>query len=380
MLFAFLVRLLYVRATGIIVSSDGSNYVHTAEALARGSFYSFKDMPLQQLYALLLSPAFRFSLATNRYVLILNSVLGTLGILFSLLILKSWRSDYSVILGGFLVAVSPNLIFWTPYLLTDTLFIAVLGLFILSHLYLQRHATIKSALFYLVALVVLLTTRTTGLAAGIASVSSLLISKGKGRLIWQAATVGIFLLPVLFFNNRLSASILGNEYISGTLAYTVRLGDNDMKHFQEAYQDRIATGMRIRQTNPLDRDFYRAMSLDALNKIQAHPLGFAGMVMRRFVAFWHPWIFGNQYSRKHRVFEMMNSLFLSACILVLLARKYAFKTEILGIVGMAGAFSVLCAFLQIDTDNRYRLPAEYIVLTLAPIAGLCLMKKEPAPL
>jgi hypothetical protein len=100
--------------------------------------------------------------------------------------------------------------------------------------------------------------------------------------------------------------------------------------------------------------------------IADHPWQYLAMAAKRFVAFWYPWLFA-RWSLAHNLIDAVLSLALTLGALALLIRGSG-HTRRMGAIPIAFALSLalLTAFSQIDSDGRYRLPSELLLLVVAP--------------
>jgi hypothetical protein len=103
----------------------------------------------------------------------------------------------------------------------------------------------------------------------------------------------------------------------------------------------------------------------ALNFIRTQPLEYLWMAARRFVNYWYPWLNLAQWSLRHRAFDALLSLGLTLMVIVGLRAAEDKKNTLM--VGMALTLGLVTAFSQIDSDGRYRLPAEILLIPVASI-------------
>src|SRR5690242_8146387 len=122
-------RLAYWHTKGLRYGGDSGGYMEIAQALAQGE-YDPARRPLQQIYPLLLSPSYRFKIPFNSYVVAVHTVLSALSIILAILIGARLFRPSAGLASGLLVAVFPNAIWWFPFVLTETLYLAVLGIFV----------------------------------------------------------------------------------------------------------------------------------------------------------------------------------------------------------------------------------------------------------
>jgi len=104
----------------------------------------------------------------------------------------------------------------------------------------------------------------------------------------------------------------------------------------------------------------------ALNFIRTQPLEYLWMAARRFVNYWYPWLHLAQWSLRHRAFDALLSLGLTLMVIVGLRAAEDKKIATL-MVGMALTLGLVTALSQIDSDGRYRLPAEILLIPVASI-------------
>ncbi len=154
----------------------------------------------------------------------------------------------------------------------------------------------------------------------------------------------------------------------------MRLDTNDIRAYEVAIKDisNYADGLGT----VTDTERKEALSRYALTWIADHPAQFVGMVAKRMVAFWFPGVFQSGWSTSHKMIDLAIAIaLLSGTILcVYFARSHRF--EIFALILGAGSFSVLSALTHMDTDGRYRVPSELILLTLAVPGFLRLLNKR----
>jgi hypothetical protein len=374
---AVIVRLAYVRIAGFKVSGDGRLYLQAASNIANGSSAYLNQLAFQQLYPILLSPIFIFHFTVNPYAILLNMLLAVLGVYLAIQIMKILGTLNEALVAGLLITLSPNMIFWSSYALTETLFLATLGFFIFAHLRLIQQTSAGRMAVYLLATLLLLITRQVAGIAVLVSAGFLLAPflQERYRISWQKSLTislsGLLTLTTLVCLGALTVpsirkTLLANEKFSAVIRYTVRMADNDIDTVLKATDEIVSFQKQLGNLPP--EAINTAISRDTLNWIYTHPAHFSLIVMKRFIVFWHPWVFGKHLSIKHRLFEMGQSLFLSMVFMILLLKDYSKKPETLLLLGIALGFSLFCAVVTIETDGRFRLPVEYILFLLTPLA------------
>ena len=126
-LIAAAIRVAYWLATPPVHASDSAGYLETARAVITGHWGALVRFPFHAAYALLLVPAFSHGEHVRVYVAVLHIVLSSASVVWLWAITRQVTNDsHAPILAAACGAVYPNLLFWMPYILTETAFVFVL--------------------------------------------------------------------------------------------------------------------------------------------------------------------------------------------------------------------------------------------------------------
>jgi hypothetical protein len=273
--------------------------------------------------------------------------------------------------------VSPNVLFWTRYVLSETVFLAVLGVFLIGHLRLDEKFTAWRCSAYIAGSILLLQSRPVAVAAVLVSAGFLLASVVQRRGIQNYAKAcvlsfcaigftGLLMLSVAWQAPSFRQAVLSDSTFSALMAFSARMKERPIQAYFATYKDirdfeaALGPGLTEKELNV-------AVSRDSLGRIRQEPWAYLANVVNRVVCFWHPWAFYTHWSPKHRLWDAGLSMLLSWVLLTLIIRKDRQRRQVLQLIGIAVGFALLSG-LHFDADARYRLPTEYILLLLAPKA------------
>lgn len=353
---------------GPLYGGDSRQYVSWAAALAAGDFSVAREWPLHLFYPLALAPMYVLRAPEGPYVLGLHiaAALATVWLLFQAAA-KIGGQRYGLGVAA-LGAVYPSAVFWFPYVLTETVFLFVLSLFVFATLALVRRPTARQGTLFAVASIVLLLARPVAVplvAAAIAAFAVPLLGRRWGwpRAVAAAllgcAACGALSLVLVLAVPRLGEHILRLPTVTQSLWLSTRVSSSNLDEIlalQEA---------PLPPETPEEAvwEFKRAY---ALRFIVEQPTLYLAMAARRFVSFWYPWLFAS-WSLGHRLVDAALSLALTAGLLAALVRRASRTPAVVTLAVLAHTLALLSAFSQIDSDARYRLPAELILLLVAPL-------------
>jgi hypothetical protein len=115
---------------------------------------------------------------------------------------------------------------------------------------------------------------------------------------------------------------------------------------------------------------------EAVRFVTMHPFLYLRMCVKRFIAFWYPWLFAVRWSWFHVVLDFFVSISFSLGVLaILFDRLEHWRLPIVSLIVMAFSLGVITAFGHLETDDRLRLPAELILLLIAPYGLQILLHK-----
>ena len=359
----FLLSLFIYGILGIIspqVGGDTAFYLQLAKDIAGGNLGTLKYWPLHWLYSGCLSIGY---ILVPGYFMIFVRVFNIfVAALIPLLFYKISRLITGLDRMSFLVSLAvvfyPSFLFWSRYILTDTFFLMVLLWHILSVLTLLNKPKSTRALAGLIlSSLAVLFSRPTSLPVLLISTGFILFHRwGKKAMLFLA--LGIVVCTVLLLGIPAAREkILSLPSVYQSLWLSTRLSSTDIEALTEAYkfEDEIPPGMS-------EAEFKLNSFKDFVIR---HPVEYAGVCLKKFAAYFYPWVWA-KWALYHKILDALLSIFLTviAFYAVLDRRinsyKYYFLLFALG-------FCLLTVFGQIDSDGRYRLPAELCILLLLPL-------------
>lgn len=366
---AVLVRLVYWLMAPSAHASDTEEFLRAAHSLSMGGWAGLRDYPFHAAYAFLLAPAFWFGANVQLYVAILHIVLSAASVVLLWAVTRKILDD---MLAAFLAAVIgtvyPNLLFWMPYILTETAFVFFLFAFVWAVLAALDDRSPSSRLRIAVLGLFLFFLRPVAVAVvacgfAIAAVDFLrhTISSRAATSLVAGACVTIMAATAAICLTRPSARerMLRVPTIGQTLWLSTTV-----VHGTQAEIARAATPDVARDWPVSEQYAYKAHL--AAQFIRDHPVRYIEMAAKRFVSFWGPWLYLD-WSARHRAMDAVLSLGLiaMACSATMVTPG---RTRSLVLIGFAVVLSLESAFGQIDADARYRLPAEVLLIPPAAIA------------
>jgi hypothetical protein len=386
---ALVLRLAAVTVLGPRLGTDSVEYVAWGRALASGGPSALSVLRAEHapLYGVFLAIGVLLTGMDLAWFAVLSQCLvGALtAVILARLTARATSNPRAGLFAGAAAAVHVSFVFWTAYLLSDTLFLLFVALCVERGLALGAPTSTplglasrrglalasRAALVSGLALVSV-AARPTGVALCAALVPLMLVTaRGSARRL--VLLCGGYCLPFLAVTIvSLVAVVLGSTAtVSGLSSVTAwtRSGIENGLLWTE-------TG---RATAGIDVDVYPPPVLATLPPeqrdefLQARPLDFASrhpefvisQVARKFRTFWAPTL--PEYSLPHALTSATYFLVFYAMALLGLyqARRYAPLLTI--VIAGALAFTLASLITIVDYDLRYRLPAE---LFLIPVVGL----------
>jgi hypothetical protein len=263
---------------------------------------------------------------------------------------------------SFLVSLAvvfyPSFLFWSRYILTDTFFLMMLLWHILSVLtLLNKPKSIWALAGLILSSLALLFSRPTSLPVLLISTGFILFQRwGKKAMLFLA--LGIVVCTVLVLGIPMAREELLNvPSVYQSLWLSTRLSSThaDVQIEAVKFKDELPTGMPVAEFKLNSfKDF-----------VIQHPGEYAGMCSQRFAAYFYPWIWA-KWSLYHKILDAMLSIFLTIItVYAVLDRRINNNKYYLLLLALG--FCLLTVFGQIDSDGRYRLPAELCILLLLPL-------------
>lgn len=371
---ALAVRLLVWRAMGgPVIRGDGPAYIEWAQWLAAGDFSGFRDYPLHQLYPLLIAPAYAAHIPVTPYLLVLHMALSLGTVAFMYDATRQFASPRVALTVAATIAIYPALLFWSPYVLSETPFFFFLAVFLASLTRLLVRPDIRRragplALFA-AASALLLFTRPVSialLAVSVAAVAYLRLCDSLGILrARRVAITGILVVMSMTtaffsFDSSLRAVVLRYPTVAQSLWLSTRYSSSSLSEWLPIAEQNRALSDRFAGDFESLWDY---KVRDAIDTIRADPAGYALLAVRRFTSYWLPALFADGWSRSHLLFDMVLAVGLYCGVMASLYRRRDLTRWTL--FASALALGILASFSQIDTDGRYRVPAELALLPLA---------------
>jgi hypothetical protein len=365
---AVLVRLVYWLMAPPAHASDTAEFLRAARSMSVGDWGGLRDYPFHAAYAFLLAPAFWFGTNIRLYVASLHIFLSAGSVVLLWAVTRRIVDDaLAAVLAAAIGVVYPNLLFWMPYILTETAFVFFLLVFAYAVLAALddrspssrlRMVALGAFLFFLRPVAVAVVA--CGLAvAGFDFLRQTISSRAAMSLVISAgATIVAATAVICLMKPGACERILRVPTIGQTLWLSTTV-----VHGTQAELTRAATPDIARDWPVSEQYAYKAHL--AAQFIRDHPVRYIEMAAKRFVSFWAPWRYLD-WSARHRAMDAMLSLGLIA--MACSATMVTGRTRSLVLLGFAVVLSLESAFGQIDADARYRLPAEALLIPPAAIA------------
>lgn len=369
------VRLVYfVHADGPILSPDSHTYLSVADSFLAGDFQVGAGTLSPPLLPLMLLPYKLLGMDLGLYVGLLYSGLAALTTMFAFLFVRRFIAPNAALLAGVAVALNPGFIFWFPYVLTETPYIFFLSAAVYAGSRFVERPTLPLGLGALASLLACGSMRTASLVivpVGVFVVCYALSGRlthalrKRARVALIATGVASTLaLAATAYSQR--EALLSHKALSWALAYSAWMDSN-------ATSDYLAVADRINKHDAAyaaqgqsEGEARRELSRQALETIAADPLGYAVAVVRRFAAFWWTALLQKDWSLVHRAFDTVVTWgLLGAALAVALRLSNGGGVHALP-WALALALAAVCALTHVETDGRYRLPAELILCLYAP--------------
>jgi hypothetical protein len=370
---AFVVRVgVWTWVRGPIIRGDGAAYLEWAQRLAVRDLSGFKDYPLHQLYPMLIAPAYATGVPLGPYLFVLQIGLSIGTVVCLYYAARAFTSERVALFVAIAVAGYPALLFWFPYVLSETPFFFFLAFFLaaLTPVLTDRATRLGPLALLAIASVLLLFARPVSigiLGVSAVAVSYVVLSRALGLRRARVVTATVILVfvatatAVLATDTPLRSALLRYPTVAQSLWLSTRLSSNSMAENAAVMSNENQT---LNERFGDDQDALWSYKVrEATDFISAHPGTYAAMALRRFTSYWMPALFAESWSRPHRVFDVVSMLvLLIGAFLSLYGRRDLARWTL---VSAALGLGVLTGLSQIDTDGRYRMPAEIIVLLLA---------------
>lgn len=376
--FAVIVRVIYWIIAPEAKAGDSHAYLFLAQNIIDGNFSDVLAAPFHLTYAFLLIPGLVFPSGLSWYIPLLHIVLSSISVVFLFLISMEITTDERVhritaILGVFY----PYLLHWMKYILTEVAFVSILLAFIFLSIKVLKGCGKKIGILWGLCAVILLVTRPVSIliliVVGVATLFSGLRRKfpENWRLLSNAILfIGILMSILLLSITAINQRVLSLHAVTESLWLSTRVVSGTFDEYKKAELPPETFGMSALEL----REYKKDISIDF---IRTQPLKYLLMAIQRFFNYFYPWIYP-QWSFKHRIFDAVLSLGLTITTIASLYAP-AKRNLILLLVSCVLALGVTTAFSQIDTDGRYRLPAEVLIIPASSVGIVYLaggQKKE----
>ena len=364
---AAVVRIGALMVQGPKVGVDSTNYLNQGAEILRQGPLSFLSFVAEQspLYSLLF--ALCAAIAGPRADWLIGIVQALLGALTALLLAQFTASAthdrVAGVLAGVIAAIHVTFIFWTAYVLTDTLLLFVLALVVwrLPSLGAPSHTFMAGLTTSALLLLFVLTRRTNALASGVL----VLLAGALGRKrplvpVGLGLPVAAVVVMLVAGSARSRTGSALGEHVEAYIWQAFYMG------LQWTEEGRATEGVDI-HLSPIVDDaergvFYRDSSLAWL---RADPGYFFSQAARKIRVLWAPFL--PEDSTGHKVVNGLYLLPLYALgVLGWLSSRRNGLFLAITTVGLT-VFTLVCVVTFVDYDQRYRLPAELFLIPLSAV-------------
>lgn len=371
---AAVIRGIYWVITPAATAGDSHTFLTVAQAIIEGDITVVLNFPFHITYSLLLIPGFIFTNGLSWYIPLLHIVLSSMTVCALFLISKEISKDDNVHLITVVAGMFyPYLLHWMKYILTEVAFIPILLLFIYLTIKILKRSSKKAWSLWAYCALIFLFTRPVSLlvliVSGIVVMTAEVRRKfpDRWRMISSALVfIGVLIGAAVISRPSVSQRIFSLHSVTESLWLSTRVVKGTFEEYTKAELPPETSGMTASEL----REYKKNVSIDF---IRAQPAQYLLMGVQRFFNYFYPWVHP-QWSFQHRVFDAVLSLVLTIAAIVSL-KSPANKGPVLLLLACALALGVTTAFSQIDTDGRYRLPAEVLILP-ASCAGAVFVARK----
>jgi len=371
---ALLLRLVVWRVMGgPLIRGDGPAYIEWAQRLAIGDLSGFSDYPLHQLYPILIAPAYALHLPADPYLFLLHMALSMGTVVFLYDAARQFTTRRVAIGVVAVAAIYPALLLWSPFVLSETPFFFFLAFFLSSllHVIARPQGTRRAArvAVFVLAAALLLFARPVSLAILSVTVGAFCyvalrdrIGSLAARRVWLGGmALGLLAASAVFaFDAPLRTTIVRYPTIAQSLWLSTRYSSSSFREWQPIAEANATLAARFAGDMNGLWDYKVG---EAVDFVRAHPETYVAMAGRRFFSYWLPGLFSDGWSASHRLLDLLLAGALYIGVAAALYRRRDLTRWTL--LAAALALGILTSFSQLDTDGRYRVPAELILLLLA---------------
>jgi 4-amino-4-deoxy-L-arabinose transferase-like glycosyltransferase len=355
--------------------ADGSFYQNEYEFLAsriiQGNWeeYFSHGRFYQPVYGLLLTPRYLFNLPQESYIFWLHHFLslGTIYIIY--LIGKRIFGVYFGLMSAFLISINVMIIFWFPWVYSDTAFHFFIALFALmaTNLYKSQKSANYALFFFSGSLCTL--TRPEGIFIFITAIILLIFNHLIQRFSFRKASVIIIgmifflstlILTTLAYHKKTQETFLSQFHVSLAIYVSSKISTNSPEEQDQLYGVTIHKDLKNARAKP---DYFNdnySLSMIGLKFIKENPLTWASMYASRFTANLFPSIYSPNWSLGHRIynFSMAFMLIIGGIMATLFSDLRRFFATTLVIMAFTLALSMTLFQREID----YRVPLSIFIL------------------
>ncbi len=369
--FALLLRLGYVSSLGVVRGSDSGLYLRMADRFADGSVEAF-GFPLHILYGIALAPAEILPIDVDQWVIALHLGLAAGTVVLLHRTARLFVGPVPALAVAGLAALQPTAIFWFPRILTETLFVFVMVTFVYACARSMLNPRGKGWLVFPLAIAPLLViSRPVGLpivwvgALGVvwSRVHETSDRERARNVLIAGALLPVVLLGLVFAVGPLREKAFDNASVSVSLWNSTRIWTSDIDHVNRGTT-------RPAELADLEGDAFHSEIADrSIEFIREHPGDYLSRAGIRFTNFWFPWLTAD-WSPGHRLYDAALSLLLVGAGLYAIIRPPTGPGR--RVVYLLGSVALLQGLIvgvsQIDSEARYRLPAEAPLVALVGVA------------
>jgi 4-amino-4-deoxy-L-arabinose transferase-like glycosyltransferase len=358
------IRIAYVVHAGAVISPDSHEYMADASAIAHGQIATLHRPPLY--------PLFLAAMGNDPHLAVLAQALVTA--FCAPLLGDAARRQFGHAAGwlsGFLAAAEPALVFWTSYVLSDALTLAVLALFVeLASVVLERPSVLVEVMFGASG-GILAIARAAYIPLAVLGAGAAALSRDRPRRAVLTFVSGLFLVIVVAWSPTLLvgstphyASSYWETLYNGTQWNEVGRGTSGVDINHPSSVDTLTEAEQVA--------FYRT---EVVRFVTSNPGGYLVLALRKALWYWLPAY--PEWSLSHRIWS--SAYFTAMYLLAIVGAAVAIRSHFAWLLLAIAAFSTLTAMVTlVDYDARYRLPAELAIIPLASVGLLELLARVRA--
>lgn len=350
---------------------DRNDYSHLSIYIVQGNWdaYFSDGRFYQPVYAFLLTPTYLFNLSQELYIFFLHHFLSLTTIYVVYLIGKRTFGVYFGLISAFFISINVMMIFWFPWVYSDTAFHFFVALFALMAINLYKsQKKVNYALFFFSGIFCTLT-RPEGIFIFFSAILILffihLIQKFSIRkaifiIIGIIFFLSSLLITTLVYHQKTQEIFLSQFHVSLALYVSSKISTNSPDEQNQLYSVTIQEDMRNARAKPDYVNDNYSLSMIGLKFMKENPLTWASMYASRFTANIFPSIYSPNWSVGHRIynFSMAFILTIGSLMAILFSDLRRFLATSLTIMGFTLALSMTLFQREID----YRVPLSIFIL------------------